>query len=100
MSANILANDPTGAHFSNDSVHFRPEVARVGFAKLPSGNREGLAGVSSANKIDCSGVLAAVKLADVAVDGDAGLVSGKHLPAISIDLTKGGGSHSCSFESE
>jgi hypothetical protein len=30
---NILANDPSGLNFSNDSKHFWPEVAVIFFAK-------------------------------------------------------------------
>src|SRR5271163_2210330 len=57
MPANVLANDPAGACFSNDSVHFRPEVARIGFPLLFSCRTEWLAGITSANNINCSGVL-------------------------------------------
>jgi hypothetical protein len=100
MADNVFCNDPAGACVSNDPEHFRPEVARVFFPELLAGRAKGLAGVSSANKVNCSGVLVAVELADVAVDRDSGPVASQHPLAIRIDLTKGGGAHSGSFEAE
>ena len=52
VSANVLANDPAGATLSNDTAHFRPEVSRVRFPLLLPCRAEGLAGISSANKVN------------------------------------------------
>src|SRR5258706_13491285 len=41
VSSNVLANDPSRPEFSNESMPFRPEVAR---AALRSGDAERLAG--------------------------------------------------------
>jgi len=98
MSANILGQDPTGASFSNDSVHLRPEVSRVRFPKLLARCGEGLAGVSTANNVNCSGELAAVERADVVVDRYVGPVPGEDLSAVGVDLAERGGAHPGSFE--
>jgi hypothetical protein len=100
MSANILCNDPAGADFSNDAVHFGPEVARVRLALLLAGNAEGLARVSSANNVNCSGVLGTVKLADVGMDGNIGPVSGEDSLAIGFDFTEGCGCKPGSLKTE
>jgi hypothetical protein len=100
MAANILGNDPAGAHFSNDAVHFRPEVARVRFALLLSCSTEGLAGIASANNVNCSGILAAVELANVLVDRDSGPVPGEDVSAIGLDFAECCCPHSCPFEAE
>jgi hypothetical protein len=100
VSANILGNDPAGACFSNDSVHFRPEVARIGFPELLACGTEGLAGIASANNVNCSGVLLAVELADVVVDWDVWPVPLEHPSAVGLDFAEGDGSHPSPFEAE
>lgn len=52
MSTNILANDPSRAEFSYESVHFRPEVARVALSALSFCDAEGLAGIAPADEVD------------------------------------------------
>ena len=65
---------------------------------LPS-KAEGLARVSSANKLHWTDIGAA-ELADVSVDGDAGPVPAQDPTAVGVDLAEGDGSHSSSLEPE
>jgi hypothetical protein len=43
VSSNILSNEPTGPAFSQEPIHFRPEVAVIFRAALLAGDTEGLA---------------------------------------------------------
>jgi hypothetical protein len=100
MADNIFCNDPAGAALSNDTEHFRPEVPRVFFAELVPGGAEWLARVSAANKVNWSGVLAGIELANIGVAWHSGPVSVEYRSAIGVDFAEGFRSHSGSFEPE
>jgi hypothetical protein len=52
VASNVFANDPSRPDFSNESIHFRPEVSRVVLAALLAGDAERLAGIAAANEVD------------------------------------------------
>src|SRR5690606_12392125 len=54
VSSNIFSKYPSGPEFPHESKHFRPEIAVILRASSLPGNTERLAGVSSANKVNCS----------------------------------------------
>ncbi len=104
VSSNVLAYDPSRPEFSYESMHLRPEVTRVAFAALLSGDAEGLAGVAPADEVDVGDVVMeespCVEVVDVVVDGGVRPVACEHAPAERVDLAEGGGLHPGSFEAE
>jgi hypothetical protein len=100
MSSNILGNDPSRPDFSYKSMHLRPEMSFIFCAELFSGDAEGLAGVSAANKVNCSLVGASVELPDVAVDGDVGPMLVQDGLAEGIDFAEGESPHARLSEAE
>jgi hypothetical protein len=89
MSSNILGNDPSRPDVSYKSMHLRPEMSFILCAELFSGDAEGLAGVSAANKVNCSLICASVEVPDVAVDGDVGPMLAQDGLAEGIDFAEG-----------
>ena len=65
-----------------------------------SGIAVDLAGVASANKVNCSGILCSVELTDVGVDGNTGEVAVENSLAIFVNFTESNCSHTCSAEAE
>jgi hypothetical protein len=52
MPSNVLANNPIGSRFVNNSAHFRPEVTVIFRASALPGITEWLAGVSSRHNVN------------------------------------------------
>src|ERR1700722_3678160 len=104
VATNVLANDPSRPDFSYESIHFRPEMARIGLASLFAGNAEWLAGIASADDVDRSDAVMMqsplVELSDVVVDWCAGPVPVEHTPAERVDFAEGGRLHSGTVEAE
>jgi hypothetical protein len=63
-SRNILANNPSGSDFLNNSQHFRPEITVILIASLLPGNAEWLARESPDHNVNCWG-FCRVELSDV-----------------------------------
>src|ERR1700733_6968213 len=98
MATNVLANDPSRPDFSYESIHFRPEMARIGLASLFACDAEGLAGIAPANDVDCFDSVMMqsplAELSDVVVDWRRGPVPVEHSLTERVDFAEGGRLHS------
>ena len=97
VSSNVFANDPSRPDFSNEAMHFRPEMTRVAFAELASGNAERLAGIPAANEVDVSNVVIVKspvgEVVDVGINGNVRPVPGEDALAEAVDFAKCYGPH-------
>jgi hypothetical protein len=65
--SNVLANDPTGSSFVDDSKHFWPEVTVILVASLLPGKTEWLAREATGEEVEIFDFVS-VKVSDVIVD--------------------------------
>jgi len=104
VAINILANDPSRPDFSYESMHFRPEVTRIGFSSFLPSDAEGLAGIAATDDVDgFDSVMVKsplVELSDVVVNGGCRPVLVEDAAAKEVDFAEGDGPHSGALEAE
>ena len=86
---NVFQTEPTGPEGGNNPSKFRPEIAVVVSSALTTRNGEGLAGESTGEQVNGSGIVALQRVGrDVIVDGNVGPVLGEHAPAEVVNLNE------------
>jgi hypothetical protein len=93
---NVLSNDPTGLHFSDDAKELGPKVG--GVVASSSGGAEGLAGEPAAHNV-CPSCGESQRV-NVFVDGHTRPSSSEHFSASIVDLAEVVSPHSSSLKSK
>jgi hypothetical protein len=97
VTANIFTNDPSRPDVFHKSKHFWPEVTVILMAIALPGEREGLAGVSSADEVNTSSISICINVMDVLMDRHVGPVLGQHLAAKRVYFTERNRFHAGAF---
>lgn len=98
-SRNILSKHPSGPEFSDDSEILRPEVALVVFALSFSGEAMGLAGESSANKVNWLEVVSS-DISDISISGHGWPMLFQYPIAVGVILNLPQHAHPSTFEAQ
>jgi hypothetical protein len=93
---NIFCQHPGGLNCSNDSKHFRPEVAIIASASALPGCTERLTGESAGNKGNCA-IVPVGEVSDLGDSGHVGPMFGEDGEAVRVTLNLRDCGESCPF---